>query len=384
MSKQLHGEARHEPSWRVVVDAIADPAIVIDPRGTILHFNPQSADLYPRARPGFSITTIVRTPELLTAIEEVRSGKGPIVVQLHDRVPMTRRLSAICSAIVSEDPQAGVPAILIIVRDVTDQEKHAKMRTDFIANASHELRTPLASLKVIVETLQGPARNDPAARDRFISMMTAQTSRMARLIDDLLSLSRAEMKEHLPPRDRVELRELLEWVGQSMEPLAHANGVELTFTCAEIDAAWVRGERDELAQVVLNLVQNAIKYGGSPGKVRIALDLAANPGETTSHAVVSVTDTGPGIAPEHIPRLTERFYRVNVAASREKGGTGLGLAIVKYIVNRHRGELVIESKKGVGSRFLVRIPLLDAAQSGVDARKLKNPYISNRNAVTKG
>lgn len=348
----------------MVVDAIADPALVLDPTGTILHHNPQVADLYPRARPGLSISSIIRMPELLVALEQVRSGDVPVVVQLYDRVPVTRRLSAICSAIVTEDARAATPSTLIVFRDMTDQEKHAKMRSDFIANASHELRTPLASLKVIVETLQGPARGDATARDRFISMMTTQTSRMTRLIDDLLSLSRAEMKEHLPPRDRVEVGELLEWVAQSLEPLAQANGTELSFSRETDQELWVRGEREELAQVFLNLVQNAIKYGGSPGKVDIVLGFSAAGDGRTPQVVASVRDNGIGIASEHIPRLTERFYRVNVAASREKGGTGLGLAIVKYIVSRHRGRLSISSQQGVGSTFTVRIPMLSVDDMG--------------------
>jgi two-component system, OmpR family, phosphate regulon sensor histidine kinase PhoR len=355
-------EGRHEPSWRVVVDALPDPAIMIDATGVILHHNPQLADLYPRARPGLSISAIIRIPELLQAIDQARDAEQPMVVQLHDRVPVTRRLSAIISAIATDEPRAGTPAILITFRDMTDQEKHAKMRADFIANASHELRTPLASLKVIVETLQGPASNDTAARERFLAMMTTQTSRMTRLIDDLLSLQRAEMKAHLPPRDRVDICELLDWVNQSLEPLAHANGAELTLVRPEPVEVWVRGEREELAQVFLNLVQNGIKYGGNPGKIDISINVLPEAAGRPTRVAISVADNGEGIPSEHIPRLTERFYRVNVVASREKGGTGLGLAIVKYIVSRHRGELSIDSTIGAGSIFTVTLPVVSWAQ----------------------
>jgi two-component system phosphate regulon sensor histidine kinase PhoR len=360
-------EGRHEPSWRVVVDAMADPAIVIDVTGTILHHNPQLADLYPRARPGLSISAIIRIPELLQAIDRANDLAQPIVVQLHDRVPVIRRLSAIISAMATDETRAGTPAILIAFRDMTDLEKHAKMRSDFIANASHELRTPLASLKVIVETLQGAARDDVAARERFLAMMTTQTSRMTRLIDDLLSLSRAEMRAHLPPRDRVDICELLDWVNQSLEPLAQANGADLTLTRPEFSEVWVRGEREELAQAFLNLVQNGIKYGGNPGKVGISIAVLKEESGRPARVAITVADNGEGIPSEHIPRLTERFYRVNVVASREKGGTGLGLAIVKYIVSRHRGDLTIDSQIGHGSQFTVTLPVVSRAHNDVAA-----------------
>lgn len=362
-------EHGYEPSWRIIVDAMADPAIVVDAHGVIVHHNPLFSDLYPRARVGQTISAHIRVPELLQAIDSAMTLEQPTVVQLHDRVPVMRRLSAIVSALAVDERRGGTPATLVVFRDMTDQEKHAQMRTDFVAHASHELRTPLASLKVIVETLQGAARNDTAARERFLAMMTTQTGRMTRLIDDLLSLSRAEMKVHLPPRDRVEICELMDWVVQTMEPLALANDVTLVLDRSGCDAAWVRGEREELAQVFLNLVQNGIKYGRSPGKVVISVRLHEKAPGIPSRVAVTVEDDGEGIAAEHIPRLTERFYRINVVASREKGGTGLGLAIVKYIVSRHRGELVIESTLGVGSKFTVRLPVMNDTHRRVDHDK---------------
>ena len=359
---------RLEPSWRVIVDAMADPAIVLDPTGIIVHHNPQFADLYPRARVGQALSAHIRMPELLQAIDGASNTEQPSIVQLHDRVPVMRRLSAIVTGLAIDDHRAGSPATLVAFRDMTDQEKHAQMRSDFIAHASHELRTPLASLKVIVETLQGAARNDAPARERFLAMMTTQTGRMTRLIDDLLSLSRAEMKVHLPPRDTVEMRDLLEWVVGSMEPIANSNDISLKLDWGDCTAVNVRGEREELAQVFLNLVQNGIKYGRSPGEVTITMRLLEKGHGQPARVAVAVTDVGEGIAPEHIPRLTERFYRVNVAASREKGGTGLGLAIVKYIVSRHRGELLIESKLGVGSTFTVILPLMTGVHRSGDER----------------
>jgi two-component system phosphate regulon sensor histidine kinase PhoR len=229
------------------------------------------------------------------------------------------------------------------------------MRADFVANASHELRTPLASLKGFVETLQGPAKDDPAARERFLMVMSEQAERMTRLIDDLLSLSRVEMREHLPLGAIVELNDVMASVIQSLQPLAVAAGVAIELA-GSAEPAEVRGDRDELVQVFQNLIHNAIKYGRQGGRVDIAV-ARRSPGQgRPAEIVATVADDGPGIAPQHLPRLTERFYRVSVAASREKGGTGLGLAIVKHILNRHRGELTIASQIGQGSTFCVILP----------------------------
>jgi two-component system phosphate regulon sensor histidine kinase PhoR len=253
-----------------------------------------------------------------------------------------------------QDDGAMGPGLLITFRDLTEQDRLARMRADFIANASHELRTPLASLKGYVETLQGSAKDDPKARERFLKTMAEQAERMSRLVDDLLSLSRVEMREYLPLIDEVALGPVLLEVAQIMEPLAQQASIELTVDAGDGDAL-VRGDRDELTQVFQNLLQNAIKYGRPDGKVevKLLLDNTASPLYR-----VDVTDDGPGIAPQHLPRLTERFYRVNAAASREKGGTGLGLAIVKHILNRHRGELAITSELGRGSTFSVTLPAI--------------------------
>ena len=351
-SSAISGEDRDEPNWRAVLDAMADPALVLDGSGTVLHHNPLVADFYPRVRVGQDITLLSREPALLAAIDQARHSDERTVVHLHDRVPVTRRMSAFISRIGTDEPQSGSSAILVVLRDLTDQEKHAQMRSDFIAHASHELRTPLASLKLIVETLQGPARQDPDKRERFLSMMLVQAKRMAQLIDDLLSLSRIEMRVHLPPRGTVELTELLETVVQSLEPLAEAHKVSLQLN-SEAGPVFVRGEREELAQVFQNLVQNAISYGKSGGETKVVVSRTKAVVNRAASIHVAVTDDGIGIAPEHIPRLTERFYRVSAVDSRAKGGTGLGLAIVKHIVMRHRADLDISSELGQGSTFKV-------------------------------
>ena len=214
---------------------------------------------------------------------------------------------------------------------------------------------------MIVETLQGPARDDPQKRERFLSMMLDQATRMAQLIDDLLSLSRVEMRAHLPPRGVVELSGLLDTVVRSLEPLAESLQIALALE-NPLGQVYVRGEREELAQVFQNLIQNAIRYGRDGGEATITLERAAKRGSGPSHILIRVRDNGIGIAPEHIPRLTERFYRVSAADSRAKGGTGLGLALVKHIVTRHRGQLDISSELNQGSTFTVSLDELEETE----------------------
>jgi two-component system, OmpR family, phosphate regulon sensor histidine kinase PhoR len=260
------------------------------------------------------------------------------------------------------DPRDGGPAgVLLVFRDLTSARRLEHMRVDFIANASHELRTPLASLLGFIETLQGPARNDSAARTRFLEIMREQAQRMKRLIDDLLSLSRIELSAHVVPQTELDLRPTVEHMIDALRALARERGVDIRFD-AEEGAFPVRGDRDELLRVVENLIENALKYGESGGRVEVSLRrIPAEAESGRPQTEIAVRDYGPGIAPEHLPRLTERFYRVDIAESRAKGGTGLGLAIVKHIVARHRGRLLIESEPGEGATFRVLLPAVDGA-----------------------
>jgi two-component system, OmpR family, phosphate regulon sensor histidine kinase PhoR len=342
--------------WRMMVDAVPEPAVALDGSGQILHANRLAEELFGTRRRGGHIASMTRDPELLAAVDEALETRQLREVELHRRVPVERRLLATLAPL--DHPRSGVdPSLLISFRDLTEQDRLARMRADFVANASHELRTPLASLRGFVETLQGAAKNDTEARERFLKVMSEQAERMSRLVDDLLSLSRVEMREHLPPAQNVDLNDAVSHVIQALQPLAAGTATSIEFKRLDTPAI-VRGDRDELVQVFQNLVQNAIKYGKSGGRIEVAVAFAEAVGGRPARFVVSVTDDGPGIAAQHLPRLTERFYRVNVLASRERGGTGLGLAIVKHILNRHRGELNINSKVGEGSTFSVVLPAL--------------------------
>jgi len=337
--------------WRAVIDAVPTAVLALDGAGCVVHHNRLITELFPKIRAGQTMSQITRNPDLIGAIDSALASDDRVDVELIERVPVERRVSVTVSR-VARTAALSAPFLLITFRDLTEQDRLAQMRADFIANASHELRTPLASLRGFVETLQGPAREDPSARERFLPLMASQAERMTRLIDDLLSLSRVEMRVHLPPRGIVELNEAAAYVCQSLEPLIDVTKAEITLDRHETPAR-IRGAREEIVQVIQNLVQNAIKYGREDSKIQVRVGRDPPKGSLPAKVWVSVTDDGPGIAREHLPRLTERFYRVNVASSREKGGTGLGLAIVKHILNRHRAEMKIASKLGGGSTFSV-------------------------------
>jgi two-component system phosphate regulon sensor histidine kinase PhoR len=271
------------------------------------------------------------------------------------RVPIERRFEVQITALTADQPESARLSILLFFRDLTPGWRIERMRTDFVASASHELRTPLASILGFIETLQGSARNDPEARERFLDIMRDQARRMTRLIDDLLSLARIEMRAHLPVTTVVDLKAVVTKVCQTLEPLAQERAVTMAVAESE-DPFHVLADQDELVRAVENVIENAIKYGESGRTIDLQIRPQNGSDERRRMIELSVRDHGPGIASEHLPRLTERFYRVDPTASRQQGGTGLGLALVKHIVNRHQGRLEIESELGRGTTVLVVLP----------------------------
>ena len=339
--------------WRALIAGSSDPALVVDGQGHVLVANGHAHSLW-GIEAGRHLSEFVRAPELLGAVDQALAGQEPQTFQMRLAFPTERNLSGHVTPLGRAGE--GYPALAIVVRDQSEQDRLARMRADFVANASHELRTPLASLKGFVETLRGAAKDDAVARDHFLSIMQTDADRMARLIDDLLSLSRIEMRQHVAPLDVVDIADLARSVADGLETIAGEAGIAIVLRPAE-GMTTVIGDRDDLAQLFQNLVQNAIKYGRRGGRVEIAMR------EQGPVIRLTVMDDGIGIAPENLPRLTERFYRVNAKQSRERGGTGLGLAIVKHIVNRHRGTLEIQSKLGEGSKFRVELPRSGLSQS---------------------
>ena len=338
-----------------IIDRAPDPLILLDDRRQIVRANSAAAELVGTLSPPCDLAAVLRNPAVLTAADAVLRGDAARNVEFTLSAPVERQLRAQFARI-DRSSLSGAVAVLTL-HDITELKRAEQMRADFIANASHELRTPLATLTGFIETLRGPARDDADARERFLAIMGGQATRMTRLVEDLLSLSRIELNEHVLPQGRVALAPLLQHLAEALELRAGEREMRIALHVPP-DLPDVLGDRDELAQVFQNLLDNAIKYGRSGTEISVDAEtsrrLAAIGGRgPVSFVSVVIRDHGEGIAREHLPRLTERFYRVDTARSREMGGTGLGLAIVKHIVNRHRGFLEIDSTLGEGSAFTI-------------------------------
>jgi two-component system phosphate regulon sensor histidine kinase PhoR len=369
-------------------EALADPVLVVsggeadDIAGRrVVLANGAARDLFRIQREGALLVSALREPTVLEAVDEALFGGIARTTDYAGVGAQTRHWRALTRPLPAP-PGDGATLALLVLRDETDVRRMELMRVDFLANASHELKTPLASLAGFIETLKGHAKDDPKARDRFLDIMAVQADRMSRLVSDLLSLSRIELNEHVPPSGRVDLARAAVDVMDAVSVLSAERSVTVVMQDRELSAP-VHGDRDEIVQVVQNLVDNAIKYSPSGDTVDIVirpdvtLDEAAAPwsggnreGGITRlplvtpdrepgnrYAAITVRDHGPGMAREHLPRLTERFYRVEGQKSGERSGTGLGLAIVKHIVNRHRGGLTVESAPGQGAVFTAYFPI---------------------------
>lgn len=340
---------------RAVMDSLPDPLIVLDTRGMVRAVNKACRRFFgDTIQPGSSVLLRFRSPELLSMINKALAGEAAEPIEVLERYPIERWYEAVVVRLPEE--AAGDAPYLLHFRDLSEARRIDRMRTDFIANASHELRTPLASLSGFIETLSGPARDDAAARDRFLPIMHEQTDRMSRLIDDLLSLSRLETAFGRTDFEPVDVADVLRHVCGALAPTAAETKVVINQDFAAIDRRDCRvwGSPDELIQVFTNLMENAIRYGAIGGRIDVVGERVPVSGVDSIR--VTVRDYGPGIAEEHIPRLTERFYRVDVESSRAKKGTGLGLAIVKHILTRHTGRLSVTSRVGEGASFIVTIP----------------------------
>ena len=340
---------------QAILDASPDACIIIASDATILWVNRAAREQMGIVNVGSPLSFARRVPELVRAVE--RAGQTGLTERARwsEKVPTRRWYEAVVTPLTLGADSEPYRAMTVYIRDLSDQQRLERMREDFVANASHELRTPLASLTGMIETLQGPAREDTKTRDQFLALMREQADRMKRLTDSLLSLSRIEMRSHVAPTEIVDCAETVRSAVEMTRAIAEDAGVTLELSLSG-EALPIRADADELVQVMNNLIENAVKYGGEGGRVLVGAareDTVSGP-----VAAMSVQDFGKGIPPEHVPRLTERFYRVDIEESRARRGTGLGLAIVKHIVNRHRGRLTVRSQVGAGSTFTVRIPLV--------------------------
>jgi two-component system, OmpR family, phosphate regulon sensor histidine kinase PhoR len=353
--EQVHSAQTRLAAAEAIIAAVPDPLILLDQGRRIVGANTAAADFVGIPSPPRDLAAALRNPILLAAADEVLRGEASRVVEFTLSIPVERQLRARFARI--DQPSADGAVAVLSLHDVTELKRAEQMRADFIANASHELRTPLATLAGFIETLRGPAHDDAEARERFLAIMSGQATRMARLVEDLLSLSRIELNEHVPPQGGVALAPVMDHLAQALELRAAERDMRIRLALPP-DLPDVQGDRDELAQLFQNLLDNAIKYGRAGSQITVGAETvmrASTNGERVPvpYVSVAVRDRGEGIAREHLPRLTERFYRVDTARSREMGGTGLGLAIVKHIVNRHRGFLEIDSAQGEGSVFTI-------------------------------
>lgn len=377
----------HSPilPYTAVLNALPDPVLVISAQEPddltgrrFVLANRAARKLFKIQREAGLLVTVIRDPSVLEAVDEALFGALDGEALYEPAGAQERTFHVFTTPLgVGAD---GAQLALLVLRDETEVRRVERTRADFLANASHELRTPLASLSGFIETLRGHAKTDEGAREKFLAIMSAQAERMSRLIDDLMSLSRIELNEHIAPADEVDLSLTVVDVVDAVSPLAREKGVRMEPRLAALGEAMVVGDRDQIVQVVQNLVDNALKYSPSGAVVRVVVgtgqtaDAAAAARAPQSarlslltpdhgqerYASVSVFDEGAGMAREHLPRLTERFYRVEGQKSGERSGTGLGLAIVKHVINRHRGGLVVESAIGRGTVFTAYFPHVPA------------------------
>ena len=356
MAEPGHNERIHEPvPVAELLGCLPDAAILLDGRRRVVEANQAAVRLLGGGLIGRDLALSLRHPGALQAVAVVRAGAATRRVELALPVPVKRTLELHVAGLGRATP--GAAATLLVLKDVTLAKGAETMRADFVANVSHELRSPLTSLIGFIETLKGPAREDAAARIRFLEIMDSESRRMARLIDDLLSLSRVEVNEHIPPGGEVDLAGLLRHVAARLAARAADKGIAIDLDCPN-DLPRISGDQDEITQVFDNLLDNAIKYGRADSRVGVRAAAAARiPDGSEPGVSIAVSNRGEGIAQVHLPRLTERFYRVDKGRSRALGGTGLGLAIVKHMVNHHRGRLDIESQVGEGCTFTVFLPL---------------------------
>ena len=337
--------------WPAVFNGLAEAVYVLNEDRCILIANSEAQNRFGKTFRGQDFVRVVRHPDCLAAIDQVLSGdeRSNTIIVLDSPVRATYNVTVTSLGTGNED---GARAV-VSFDDVSHVREAEQMRSDFVANVSHELRSPLTALSGFVETLKGAAKDDPDARERFLDMMEHEAHRMTRLIGDLLSLSLVEVNERVRPTETVDLASIINQVTATLGDQATDEGKTLRFD-TQLSFDPVSGDRDELTQIFQNLIENAIRYGARDTEIIIRIEkLDYHAGIAGPALAVSVRDRGEGIAPEHLGRLTERFYRVDASRSRDKGGTGLGLAIVKHILNRHRGRLLIASTTGEGSTFTV-------------------------------
>ncbi|MEM9047597.1 MAG: ATP-binding protein [Pseudomonadota bacterium] len=377
------------PGARQMLARLPVPLFLIEQTGRLSYANAAAQDMFPLLRRDQHFSSVLRAPAFLDRVGAMLRGEAQAEADLPVTLPGRELFLRMHLSRLPGQGKGQQGPVLVVIEDHTLDRRLEQLRADFVANASHELRTPLTAIIGYIETLRDHARDDAEARERFLGIMAQQASRMARLVDDLMSLNRIEMSEHTPPRDVWDIADLLREAVAAVTPMARQRKIVLETALDNLRVA-VIGDRDQLIQVFVNLIDNALKYGTGPVTIEALPPSPSYPGMQG----IGVRDCGPGIARAHLPRLTERFYRVSAETSRNRGGTGLGLAIVKHVLNRHRGELQVESWPGSGSRFSVWLPAradTGAAETAAnspgpvgDAKELAHPITQAAGAAQAG
>lgn len=378
-----------------LLEALPDPALLVDREGRVAGSNAAARRQLQFEASGLRLASILRHPELLDAAQAAAHDGVARTVEYETSAPVEEHFKAYVAPI----EWARARAALMVFTNQTAMVATERMRADFLANASHELKTPLASLMLLLETISGPAKENPADVARFLEMMRAQAERMRRLVEDLLSLSRIELNEHVPPTGRIDMMAVALEAADASSVAATERGVRIEVIPGP--PAWVVGDRFQIAQVLQNLIDNAVKYTPSGGRVAVEVGLGASrdeaverasrrwpeegaraalltppPNRAGRYAFARIEDQGPGIARRHLPRLGERFFRVERDLSADRSGTGLGLAIVKHIINRHRGGLIVESVQGRGAAFAVALQAVEAPAPSAASAEPATPQAS--------
>ena len=336
-----------DPQKGAILNQLDDYLIILDKYKNIKYLNPSAKNKFGKESLGKHIATILRVPDLLQNIDLVLNKRKTINMDLELNQPSFQFFKVyimIGESVFSDDPDT----LNLFLKDFTEIVKAQKFKSDFVANVSHELKTPLVSIKGFLETISGHAKDDLEAQKKFIPIMLEQADRMESLIKDLLSLSKIELEEHIQPQDKVNLKEVL----SNVEDIHQKNLKLFEFKNNIKDDFFIKGDHEKLIEVFSNIIDNSIKYSEKNKKIEV------NCGQGNGKVIgdsytVSIKDNGIGIPTEQLPRITERFFRVDAAKSKKVGGTGLGMAIVKHIVNQHRGELEIKSEAQNGTEIKV-------------------------------
>ena len=355
-----------------ILNKLEDAIIVLDSDQKIVFQNSHSIDLFENNYTGQNITNLIRSPIVLETLENVYKNKKTKIIEYNSEYGqnLSPRSTNFYNVEISYEKNYlqltnTKDNYVILMKNITPLKNIEKVRSSFIANVSHELKTPLATVMGFLETIRGPAKDDKKSMSKFLGIMDKETIRMKRLIDDLLVVSKIESDEHIHPTKKVNLIKTLNNVIESLKEYALKKNIQIRTNYQLSENLSVLGNEDELVQVFTNIIDNSIKYG----KINSSIDIKA---EEVKEQVdqsedkklfpqlilkISVKDESDGIHAKHLSRLTERFYRVDAARSKEIGGTGLGLTIVKHILNKHRGHLDIKSEINQGSTFTVELPI---------------------------